>query len=186
MECQIQTVVGAALEPVVNEMDVIYKFRADASYYRTLINRYYQQRPLPFRLTTQFGLVALVFAAGMIWGLVAPLGYKVAVALPMGALILFGGVALTKWAVYQRMRGRSDFGRETTVTMSDSGFVGRGAQSEGKWSWTDYPKAVRFSDGIMLLRRGVIRWLPDSGIVVGTPTDATALARSKSALRELG
>ena len=38
----------------------------------------------------------------------------------------------------------------------------------------------------MLLRRGVIRWLPDSAIVEGTEVGATALVRSKSALRELG
>jgi hypothetical protein len=167
-------------------MDVIYKFRADSSYYRALIDRYYQQRPLLFRLTTQFGIVALFFACGLIWGLVAPLGYKVGVALPIGALIFFGGTALTKWGVYRRMRRRTDFGTEATVTMSAAGLVGSGAQSEGKWSWAAYPQAVRFSDGIMLLRRGVIRWLPDSAIVLGTPADSTALVRSKSALRELG
>ena len=166
-------------------MEVTYKFLADSAYYRTLIDRYYQQRPLPFRLTTQFGIVALIFVCGLIWGLVAPLGNKVAVALPIGALVFFGGVAVTKWGVYRRMRGRSDFGTEATVIMSAAGLVGSGAQSEGKWSWAAYPQAVRYSDGIMLLRRGVIRWLPDSAIIVGTSAAATALARSKSALREI-
>jgi hypothetical protein len=166
-------------------MDVTYKFRADSKYYRTMIDRYYQQRPIPFRLTIQFGLVALVFAGGFVWAVVAPLGLKVGIGLLIGALVFFGGVALTKWGVYQRMRRRLDFNTEASVTMSASGLVGSGARAEGKWSWAAYPRAVRYPDGIMLLRRGVIRWLPDSGIVAGTATEATALARSKSALRDL-
>ncbi len=166
-------------------MDVSYKFRADSDYYRTMIDRYYQQRPLPYRPTVQFGLIAVIFAGAFIGGVVAPLGVKIGIGFSIGALMFFGGVALTKWGVYQRMRRRLDFGTEATVTMSEAGIIGRGAQSKGEWNWAAYPSAVRYPDGIMLLRRGVIRWLPDSAIVAGTPTDATALARSKSTLREL-
>jgi hypothetical protein len=167
-------------------MDVSYKFRADSVYYRTLIDRYYQQRPILLRPIVQFGVIAAVFAGGFVWAVVAPLGNKIGGGVIIGALIFFGGVLLTKWGVYLRMRRRSDFGTEVTVMISEAGIIGRGAQAEGKWSWAAYPSAVRYRDGVMLLRRGVIRWLPDSAIVVGTPSDATALARSKSALRELG
>lgn len=166
-------------------MDITYKFTVDAAYYRTLIDRYYQQRSFPFRLTTQFGLLALIFGGTFLSVMVAPLRFKVGIALAIAALVFFGGVALTKWSVYRRLRRRADFGTEVTLTMSAAGLAGSGARAEGQWNWAAYPRAVRYSDGIMLLRRGVIRWLPDSAVLVGTPADATALARSKSVLREL-
>ncbi|HEY3849474.1 MAG TPA: hypothetical protein VGL87_00780 [Steroidobacteraceae bacterium] len=166
-------------------MNIVYKFSVDAAYYRTLIDRYYQQRSFPFRLTTQFGLLALIFGGTFLSVVGAPFRFKVGIALATAALVFFGGVALTKWGVYRRLRRRADFGTEVTVTMSAAGLVGSGAQAEGTWNWAAYPRAVRYSDGIMLLRRGVTRWLPDSALVVGTPADATALARSKSALHEL-
>lgn len=164
-------------------MDIIYKFTVDATYYRTLIDRFYRQRPLPLRLTTQFGLIALIFGGAFLSFAVAPLKLKGAIALTIVALIFFGGVALAKWGIYRRLRRRADFGTEVMLTMSTGGLVGSGPKAEGKWTWASYPRAVRYADGIMLLRRGVIRWLPDSALVVGTPADATALARSKSALR---
>jgi hypothetical protein len=136
-------------------------------------------------LTAQFGLLALIIVGTFLSLVAAPIGFKVGSAVIVFALVFFGGATLTKWSVYRRLRHRADFGRETTVTMSAGGLVASGAHAEGNWNWAAYPRAVRFSDGIMLLRRGVIRWLPDSALVVGTPTDATALTRSKSALREL-
>jgi hypothetical protein len=35
------------------------------------------------------------------------------------------------------------------------------------------------------MRRGVIRWLPDSALQEGTPADATALVRSKTVMKEV-
>jgi hypothetical protein len=166
-------------------MDITYKFRADAVYYRTLIDRYYQQRPFPFGLTTQFGILALIIAGAFLSAVVAPMEFKVGIALILAVLVLFGGVALRKWGLYQRLKRRADFGREATVTLSAAGLAASGVHSQGSWNWAAFPRAVRYRDGIMLLRRGVIRWLPDSALVVGTPADATALTRSKSALREL-
>ncbi len=166
-------------------MDVTYKIHINADYYRTLINRYYEQRPLVFRLPVQFGFLALVAASIFVAVMNAALEIKVAIALIFAALIFFGGVAVTKWGIYKRFRYRADFGTDATVTMSEMGLVADGQHVQGKWDWAAYPSAVRYPDGIMLLRRGVIRWLPDSAIVVGKPEDATALARSKSAIREL-
>jgi hypothetical protein len=115
----------------------------------------------------------------------APLGTRVVFALVIAASVFFGGVAATKWGIYQRFRYRADFGATATVTMSEAGLDASGPHVQGKWDWAAYPSAVRYPDGIMLLRRGVIRWLPDSALLVGTPEEATALARSRSALREL-
>jgi hypothetical protein len=166
-------------------MDITYKFTVDATYYRTLIDRFYRQRPLPLRLTTQFGLLALIVGVTFIAFAPSFVRFKVWVALAIVALVLFGGVALTKWSIYRRLKRRADFGTEAMLTMSGAGLVGSGSKSKGEWSWAAFPRAVRYADGIMLLRRGVIRWLPDSALMVGTPADATALVRSKSALREL-
>jgi hypothetical protein len=166
-------------------MDVTYKIHVDAVYYRTLIDRYYEQRPFGFRLPVQFGFLALVAAGLFFSAMDTSLGIKVAIAVIFAALIFFGGVAVTKWGIYQRFRYRADFGTDATVTISEMGLVADGRHVHGKWDWAAYPRAVRYPDGIMLSRRGVIRWLPDSAIVVGKPEDATALARSKSAIREL-
>lgn len=98
-------------------------------------------------------------------------------------LVMFGLVALTKWSILRRYKGRADFGGEATITLSEDGIVGIGRYVEGKWQWGAYPRAVRFSDGILLLRTGVVRWLPDAAIQVGTVEDVTKLVGTKSALR---
>jgi len=166
-------------------MEVTYKININESYYRTLTDRYYRQRPFIFRLPVQFGILALVGAAAFGLFIFAPLGTRVVFALVIAASVFFGGVAATKWGIYQRFRYRADFGATATVTMSEAGLDASGPHVQGKWDWAAYPSAVRYPDGIMLLRRGVIRWLPDSALLVGTPEEATALARSRSALREL-
>jgi hypothetical protein len=166
-------------------MQVTYKFSVDAAYYRTLIERYYRQRPLLFHLRVQFGILALIVSGVFVVGIDSPLEIKGPVALVLGALAFFGGIAATRWGIFQRFRYRADFGTDVTVTMSADGLVGSGRHVEGKWAWAAYPRAVRYPDGIMLLRAGVIRWLPDSALTVGNPVDATTLARSNSALRDL-
>ena len=166
-------------------MNITYKFTVDATYYRTLIDRFYRQRPLPLRLTSQFGILGLILGITFLWFAPALVRFKGWIALAIVALVFFGGVALTKWSIYRRLKRRADFGTEAILTMSGAGLVGSGAKSTGEWSWAAFPRAVRYADGIMLLRRGVIRWLPDSALMAGTPADATALVRSKSALREL-
>jgi hypothetical protein len=166
-------------------MDVTYKIRADPAHYHALIDRYYRQRPFFLKLPVQFGLLAAFAAWAFITFIIAPIEIKVAIALIMGALVIIGGVGFTKWAIYQRFLARAEFGAEMTVTMSERGLSASGPHAQSNWDWAAYPDAVRYPDGILLMRRGVIRWLPDSALVVGTPEDVIALARSKSVLREL-
>lgn len=71
------------------------------------------------------------------------------------------------------------------MTLSEEGVTGHGKHGESIQYWTTYPRAVRFSDGILLLRRGVIRWLPDSAISEGSGKEATKLIASKIAIRRL-
>jgi len=166
-------------------MEVTYNIGINESYYRTLIDRYYQQRPLVFRLPIQFGILAVGSATAFGFGIVAPVVPRVVFALVIAALVFFGGIAITKWGIFQRFRYRAEFGAMASITMSETGLSASGPDIQGKWAWAAYPNAVRYADGIMLLRRGVIRWLPDSALLVGTPEDATAIARSSSSLREI-
>jgi hypothetical protein len=166
-------------------MAVTYRIHVDATYYRTLIDRYYLQRPLLFRLPVQFGLLAIALGALFFFAIVAPVQAKLVGATVIGALLWIGGVTVTKWGIFQRFRWRSDFGSEATISMTGDGLVGSGPNVQSKWDWAAYPRAVRFADGIMLLRPGVIRWLPDAALVAGTSLEATELVRSKSALRDL-
>ena len=164
---------------------LVYKYRADAAYYRTVIERYYGQRTFLFRLPMQYGIVSLAIVGaflgfkGMSTRIAVGIGFLVVVASTMGL------VALTKVSILWRFKRRADFGAEVTVTVSKDAIISSGRHAEGKWGWQAYPRSVRYPDGILLMRRGVIRWLPDSALQEGTPADATALARSKTVMREI-
>jgi hypothetical protein len=169
-------------------MDIIYKIRTDADYYKTVTDRYYQQRPFLFKLPVQFGLLSLGFVCWYVYAARATgtsTSDAIVVALIIGALILFGGIFLTKWGIHLRFKRRADYGTEATVTMSEAGIAASGQHVQGKWEWGAYPNAVRFTDGILLYRPGVIRWLPDAAVQGGTPDEATALVGSKTALRRI-
>jgi hypothetical protein len=166
-------------------VEIVYKFSADAVYYRATMDRYYRQRPLPLRLSSQYGIVSLV-AFGLFLMAQDSLSPAVVVASGIIAIaVMLGLVALTKWGILQRFKGRAEFGTEATVTVSEDGISATGLHIQGKWAWPAYPRAVRYSDGILLLRAGVIRWLPDASIQVGSAESATALIGSKSALRSI-
>ena len=165
---------------------LVYKFRADAAYYRTLIDRYYGQRVFLLRLPVQYGIVSMVIVGAFV-------GYKglfTRTAIGMGtlavALLTSGLVAVTKSSILWRFKRRADFETEAMVTLSRDAISSSGPRAEGKWGWQAYPRSVRYPDGILLMRRGVVRWLPDSALQEGTPADATALVQSKTVLKEVG
>lgn len=166
-------------------MDITYKILIDTGYYRTVINRYYRQRPFIFWPPVQFGLVSLVSASWLLWALQAPWINKIAAALIIAAVLFVGGVFLTKWGILQRYMHRAEFGSEATVALSAAGIVANGPHIQGKWEWAAYPHSVRFLDGILLLRPGAIRWLPDAAIQGGTVDESIALIASKTDLRRI-
>jgi hypothetical protein len=166
-------------------MEISYRHRTDIAFYRTLIDRYYRQRPFLLWLPVQFGIVGLI-AAAFIFGLSSGRIFSTLfIAVAAGLLICFGGVYLTKMGILLRFKSRADFGKEATVVLSDGGIASHGDHVEGKWAWAAYPRAVRFPDGILLLRRGVIRWLPDKDIQSGDAKDATELVACKSTMRSV-
>jgi hypothetical protein len=78
---------------------LVYKFRADAAYYRTIIDRYYGQRAFLLRLPVQYGIVSLAIVGAF-------LGFKdlftrtaVGIGMVVVALLTAGLVAMTKMSV---------------------------------------------------------------------------------------
>jgi hypothetical protein len=164
---------------------LVYKYRADAAYYRAVIERYYGQRAFFLRLPMQYGLISLAIVGAF-------LGFRglwTRTAVGIGILVVVvltaGLVALAKTSMLWRFKRRADFGAETTVTVSKQAIVSSGRHAEGEWGWQAYPRSVRYPDGILLMRRGIIRWLPDSALQEGTPADATGLVKSKTVIREV-
>ncbi len=150
-------------------MEVTYNISINESYYRTLIDRYYRQRPFVFRLPIQFGILAFAGATAFGFLIIAPLGTRVVFALVIAASIFFGGVAVTKWAIFQRFRYRADFGAIASITMSEAGLRASGPHVQGKWDWAAYPSAVRYPRFVNCGRRSrVVRCIPS------TPKNITA------------
>jgi hypothetical protein len=164
---------------------LVYRFRADAAYYRTTINRYYGQRRFLLRLPVQYGFISLIALGIFLWNTRSPSRTVMGIAAVAVVLLTAAMVALTKLSVLYRFKRRPDFGAETTVTVSKEGIASSGHHAHGNWGWQAYPRSVRYRDGILLLRRGVVRWLPDAALQAGTPTDATELVKSKTILTNL-
>jgi hypothetical protein len=159
---------------------LVYKFRADSAYYKAIINRYYGQRPLLFRLPVQCGIVSLIVVGLFLWNKGSLSRSAAGIAVIVAVLLTAGMVALTKIGILYRFKRRADFGAEAVVTISEEGIASSGLHMQGKWGWHAYPRSVRYPDGILLLRRGVVRWLPDAALQGGTPGHATALVKSKT------
>jgi hypothetical protein len=169
----------------MDEILITYKFYMDAAYYRTVIDRYYRQRPVLLQLPVQFGFLAALVICVYLWN-TASSRAAAEIALLIGVLILVGGVRLTKLGILRRFKKHADFGSEATVILSSDGLAASGPNGQRHWAWSAYPRSVRYADGILLSRAGVIRWLPDLAIQQGTPDEATALVASKTALRRVG
>jgi hypothetical protein len=56
----------------------------------------------------------------------------------------------------------------------------------GRFPWSVYDRAVSFSDGLLLVRKGGIRWLPHEALKEGSPAEALALVQSRLPVRVLG
>jgi hypothetical protein len=158
-------------------MQINYSFREDPAYVRTVIDRYYRQLPFLFRLPVQFGILGLVLGAWCAWTIDPLSGVLI------GTFVFVIGLLATRVGLLMRFKRRADFGQDVAVTISDEGVEAKGLHVQGTWQWAAYPRSVRFSDGILLLRAGVIRWLPDSAIREGTAEEAVSLVGSKSILR---
>ena len=168
-------------------MTVTYKLLLDKRFYRTAVSRFYKQRPLWRKFSVRFSLLLILFIGVLAyawktnaeWLTIAGWGFA------FWMILSVSGFFFTKWSMVQRFKRRTDFNTEATVLLSDEGISVRGRRAKSELEWAAYPGAARCSDGILLVRKGVIRWLPDASIQDGTPKDAENLVKSNSNLRYL-
>lgn len=166
-------------------MTITYRILANAAYYKTLMDRYDLQRVRWQKFSFQYTALGL-FIAAVYFLMTPPMTEKSFVySLAIGAFVAYGSLLITKLGLFWRLSRRPDFGQEHEVVVSEEGITAIGAHVKGNWSWPAYPDSVRFPDGILLMRRGAIRWLPDAAIANGDARTATALVASKTTLRHL-
>lgn len=161
---------------------VTYTWHGNDRYYSTVVDRYYRQAPAPLKLWVQaLGLWVVFGAIAVSTESDITTRFEWLAALTIFCLIF---PYVVKRGIVLKYRLRSTFGGETTfkMTPSEVEVVGPGS---GHFAWTVYQRAVAFPDGIMLVRRGGIRWLPNDALREGTQEEAIALAQSRLPLRVL-
>lgn len=155
-------------------------------YCETLIEHYYRQLPWLLHLRVQFSILMGIFAIAFLAfrGMEASwIEVLAVVALAVGGML--GCVFVVKRGILAKLKSKRDYGLATIFTISDRGLIASGGSFKNEHDWSAYPRAVRFSDGILLRRPGVIRWLPDNALENSLPAQATTLVSSKTSLRLL-
>jgi hypothetical protein len=161
-----------------------YKWRYDANYYAAVVDRYYRQLPFLLHLSSQFTLLWILGILAFSWITGEALREFAGSALLIGAIAVPAGVVLTKQGIRlkYRLRSRSGFGTETNYSIAETGITITGT-GQGSFAWAVYSRAIRFSDGLLLVRKGAVRWLPDTALQSGTVEEATALVRARLPMR---
>ena len=165
-----------------------YQYLFDAAYCKTVIARFYRQRPFYLRLHYQFAAIALLIVLAWFSTQASPAhaSRTTFIALCVTGALILGFIFLVRFAIMLKLRKSREFGKQVTVTLSDEGLDASGSNGRSAIKWSAYPRAVRYTDGILLARGGAIRWLPDSALQEGTAQEATALIRAKTNLRSIG
>jgi hypothetical protein len=147
-------------------MTITYLLKSDPAYYRTVMARYYQQKSFFGRLPVQFSILAMPYVAAMIYAWITNASWKYLATYAGTAMIVLciAAIYLTKALIQRRLLRGKDAGVETTLTIAEEGLTFSNSHGNGTFNWSVYPRSVRFPDGILLLRQGAIRWLPDSAL----------------------
>jgi hypothetical protein len=163
-------------------MGIQYAWNSDDRYYATVVKNQYRQLPLLLRLRSQSIVMWIVLS-----------GFTLSSDLDFRAKWVFLGIitafacafpTLVKHGIILKYRLRPTFGAKTTFTITDNEVVITGTGA-GRFPWTVYDRAVHSSDGILLVRKGGIRWLPDAALTEGTPGDAIKIVRAHLPVRDL-
>jgi hypothetical protein len=173
-------------------MTLTYEIVVDLPYLQTALARFRKQRPKRIWQWVPLFII-LVLLVGL-WGYAAythaPWEYVVrfgAVGCVGGAL--GGGVFAAVFArIYarRRLQKAAQAYETSTVHMHDGGLTFTSPNATANVKWAAYERAVRFPDGIMLLKGRIIsRWLPDNSLKEGTSQRATELVGSKSPLQSM-
>ncbi len=169
-------------------MTLHYKYVFDTAYCRAVFSRFYRQRPFYLRLHYQFAAIALLILFAWLSTQAAAERSSQAsfVALCVAGAVILAFILLVRFAVMRRLKASREFGKEVTIALSEDGLDASGSNGHSAVKWSAYPRSVRYSDGILLVRGGAIRWLPDSALYEGSVQDAVTLVRSKTKLRSIG
>ena len=163
-------------------MTVRYVWRGNATYYSSVVDHYYRQLPILVRLRTQAVLIWIVLT-----GAASVADFDVPTRFAVLGLISAFGLAypyLAKRAIVFKYRLRPTFGEETSFELTEKEVVVKGPGA-GRFPWTVYDRAIQFTDGILLARRGGIRWLPESALTNGTTGEALAIVQKHLPVRDL-
>ena len=165
-------------------MTIDYRWRYDARYYAAVVDRYYRQLPFVLHLPSQFTLLWLLGVLLFSWVTGESIKEFAGWALLIGAVAIPSLVVLTKLGIRlkYRLRARSGFGTETSYSMAETGVTITGT-GQGTFAWSVYSRAIRFSDGLLLMRKGAVRWLPDTALESGSVVEATSLVSSRLPMR---
>jgi hypothetical protein len=167
-------------------MTLHYKYLFDSAYCKVVIARFYGQRPLLLRLPVQFAIpVIMVMWIWSSWQKVDASWPNVIGLIAAGVAVIAAGVFLVKIGVLRRLRRISEFGLEVTITLSAQGLTASSSNGGREYAWSTYPRSVRYADGILLMRGGAIRWLPDASLQEGSAEQATDLIRGKTKMTDL-
>jgi hypothetical protein len=163
-------------------MGIQYSWHSDDRYYSTVVDHQYQQLPSLLHLRSQ-AIIIWIVLSGLT--LSSDLDFRTKCVF-LGFITAFACVfpLLVKRGIMLKYRVRPTFGAETTFRMIDNEVVITGPGA-GQFPWTVYDRAVHFPDGILLVRKGGIRWLPDAALTEGTAADAIAMVRTHLPVRDL-
>jgi hypothetical protein len=133
----------------------------------------------------QFSILGLLSASAVIWAVQPSLPTAAEIFLVIFVLTVAFGVIATKIGLLLRFKWNLEFGSSVNVVLTDNGLNVTGRDVQSAFKWAEYPQSVRFYDGILLKKRGAIRWLPDAGIRSGTPNEVTKLVAAKTSIRHI-
>jgi hypothetical protein len=165
-------------------MQITYRFKADLAFFRTGLRRCRRQRPNRLRNNAASAVAILALAGSWLYARFTDAPW---VGIPESAAIgaLVGAVAvliLGRVLLPIRLKKTPGFGAEVTTVIDDSGLLASGLHEQAKLEWAGITRAVRFADGIMLIRGRVFRWLPDAALQDSTPSEDPAFVPSKTDL----
>jgi hypothetical protein len=165
-----------------------YRYLFNAAYCKTVISRFYRQRPFYLRLHYQFAAIALILLVA--WFSTQPNAEHSSrapfVALCVTGAAIFGFMLLVRFAIMFKLRKSREFGKEVSIALTGEGLEASGSNGRSSVKWSAYPRSVRYSDGILLTRGGAIRWLPHSALEEGTVQEVIDLVRANTNLRSIG
>jgi hypothetical protein len=169
-------------------MNATYRFTPDVRYYYQSRRRFERQRPFFSRqpvgsLLSVFPIVVVWFA---LWLAAPELEAAVRYLFLYGFAIYAVALIAIQGLLYWRIKVNASKVAELTFALSEEGISASHATAQSTIAWETWPRAVRFRDGMMLLRTRFHRvWLPDSALQGATPDEVTQLVQSKVRLQHV-